>query len=341
MDQITTLTEPGASPQDLVLKPAGLKEYIAIARPDHWFKNIFMLPGMLFALLVYNTPIDLALIIRILIGVTSTCLIASANYVINEFLDAEFDRYHPEKRKRTAVVSELKAQYVYAQWLLLAAVGLSLSYFISVQFLAIEAFLLFMGIMYNVRPFRTKERVYLDVLSESVNNPIRFALGWFIFVPVALLSENLLDPAWVVIPPSSIIVAYWMGGAFLMATKRFAEYRFINNPELAGLYRKSFKRYTEESLLISMFFYAIAASFFLGIFLIKNKIELLISFPFFALLFAWYLKIGLRKDSVVQGPEKLHREKPFMAYVVFLAILLMVLIYIDIPILNWFLKKSF
>lgn len=90
-----------------------------------------------------------------------------------------------------------------------------------------------------------------------------------------------------------------------------------------------------------MFFYALTASFFLGIFLIKNKIELLISFPFFALLFAWYFKIGLRKDSVVQGPEKLHHEKPFMAYVVFLAILLMVLIYIDIPALNWFLKKSF
>ena len=207
--------------------------------------------------------------------------------------------------------------------------------------MVIEAFLLFMGLMYNVRPFRTKERVYLDVLSESVNNPIRFALGWFIFVPVALLPESLFDPSWMILPPSSILVAYWMGGAFLMATKRFAEYRFINNPELAGLYRKSFKKYTEENLLISMFFYALTASFFLGIFLIKNKIELLISFPFFALLFAWYLKIGLRKDSVVQGPEKLHHEKKFMAYVVFLTVLLIALIYFDIPALNWFLKKSF
>ncbi len=341
MNQINTLNQSGTVPQELILRPAGLKEYIAITRPDHWFKNIFMLPGMLFALLVYDTPIDLTLLVRIVIGITSTCLIASANYVINEFLDAEFDRFHPEKRKRTAVVSVLKARYVYAQWFLLTVVGLSLAYLISIPFLVIEAFLLFMGIMYNVRPFRTKERVYLDVLSESVNNPIRFALGWFIFVPTVLLPEGLLDLSWIIIPPSSIVVAYWMGGAFLMATKRFAEYRFINNPQQAGLYRKSFRKYTEESLLISMFFYAITASFFLGIFLIKNKIELLISFPFFALLFAWYFKIGLRKDSVVQGPEKLYNEKSFMAYVVFLTILIMVLIYIDIPALNWFLKKSF
>ena len=300
-----------------------------------------MFPGMIFAFIAYQTPIDLTLIGKIFLGLFCTCLIASANYVINEFLDAEFDRYHPEKKKRTAVTRVLNPAIVYAEYAVLAIIGLSLSYLINFQFLILEAFLLFMGIMYNVRPFRTKERVYLDVLSESINNPIRFALGWFIFVPLALLPENALDTSWAISPPSSIIVAYWMGGAFLMATKRFAEYRFINNPDLAGLYRKSFKYYTEEKLLISMFFYAITTAFFLGIFLIKNRIELLISFPFFALLFAWYLQIGLRKDSVVQGPEKLHHEKGYMAYVVGFAILLMILMYIDIPALNWFLKQTF
>ncbi|WP_181304112.1 UbiA family prenyltransferase [Rufibacter sp. XAAS-G3-1] len=337
----STVTFPDSPQQEAVLRPAGFKEYVAIARPDHWFKNIFMLPGMLFAFMVYNTSLDFDLLFRIVVGIVSTCLIASANYTINEYLDAEFDRFHPEKKKRSAVVTVLSPVVVYSEYLALAALGLGLSYFISMQFLALEAFLLFMGIMYNVRPFRTKERVYLDVLSESVNNPIRLALGWFIFVPAALLPASLLDPAWAFIPPSSIILAYWMGGAFLMATKRFAEYRYINNPELAGLYRKSFKKYTENSLLISMFFYAITSAFFLGIFLIKNKVELLISFPFFALLFAWYLGIGLRKDSVVQGPEKLHKETSFMVYVVLFTVLLMALVYIDIPSLNWFLKQSF
>ena len=335
------MPKPETAEQELILRPAGFKEYITIMRPDHWFKNIFMLPGMLFAFLVYNTSLDLELFIRIVIGIVSTCLIASANYVINEYLDAEFDRFHPEKKKRTAVISILNPLYVYSEYFFLVAIGLTLAYYISLPFLALEGFLLFMGIMYNVRPFRTKERVYLDVLSESVNNPIRLALGWFIFVPMAMLPASLLDFSWVIIPPSSIILAYWMGGAFLMATKRFAEYRYINNPELAGLYRKSFKYYTENSLLISMFFYALTSAFFLGIFLVKNRIELLISFPFFALLFAWYLHIGLRKDSVVQGPEKLHKEKWFMLYVVVFTMLLMALMYIDIPSLNWFLKQSF
>ncbi len=36
-----------------------------------------------------------------------------------------------------------------------------------------------MGVLYNVKPFRTKDIAYLDVLSESINNAIRLLLGWF------------------------------------------------------------------------------------------------------------------------------------------------------------------
>ncbi|WP_223284565.1 UbiA family prenyltransferase [Hymenobacter qilianensis] len=271
----------------------------------------------------------------------STCLIASANYVINEYLDAEFDKFHPIKKARTSVVKVVNPLIVYLEWLLLAVVGLSLGYLISIPFMVVSAFLLFMGIMYNVRPIRTKERVYLDVLSESVNNPIRFVLGWFIVAPALSLHDLNPFSFFNALPSSSIIVAYWMGGAYLMSTKRFAEYRLIDNPELAGLYRKSFKYYTEHSLLISMFFYALTSAFFLGIFLVKNRVELLVSFPFFALLFSWHLRIGLLNDSPVQGSEKLYTRKWFMLYVVLFCILLTVLMFVDIPWLHQLLQDHY
>ena len=46
------------------------------------------------------------------------------------------------------------------------------------------------------------------------------------------------------------------------------------------LYRKSFGQYTEQSLLISAFFYAMCSLFLCGIFIIKYKIELLLVVPF-------------------------------------------------------------
>jgi decaprenyl-phosphate phosphoribosyltransferase len=321
---------------------AGLKDYLAIIRPDYWLKNIFIIPGILFAIAVYDVSLTGNLFLKILVGFISTCLVASANYVINEYLDAEFDKFHPLKKQRTSVVREVNPTIIYAEYAFLAIVGLALGYLISLKFFVTLLFLLFMGVMYNVRPFRSKERVYLDVLSESVNNPIRFCLGWFMVSPAIGL---YMDSRWDLeffnsIPPLSIILAYWMGGAFLMATKRFAEYRLIGDKSTAGLYRRSFKFYTENSLLISMFFYALTCAFFLGIFLIKNRIEMLISFPFFALLFAWYLKIGLLKDSPVQGSEKIWTRKWFMLYIVLFTILICLLMFVDIPWLRWFLIQT-
>src|SRR3546814_13005906 len=83
-----------------------------------------------------------------------------------------------------------------------------------------------------------------------------------------------------------------MGGAFLMTVKRFAEYRNITGShgrEALHLYRRSFRHYTEKRLLVVSFLYAQMAAFFLAVFLIKYRVEYLISFPLFALLFATYL----------------------------------------------------
>jgi len=59
--------------------------YFEVARLDHWFKNVFMLPGFLLAWLFTGIPVSQALP-SALIAFFSTCFIASANYVINEWL---------------------------------------------------------------------------------------------------------------------------------------------------------------------------------------------------------------------------------------------------------------
>lgn len=304
---------------------SNLKSYIRIARIDHWFKNIFMLPGIALAMLFVDT-VSYRLIGPMFIGILSTCLIASANYVINEWLDAASDKHHPIKNKRPSVAGNIQAKYVYFEYALLVVFGLGLAYQVSYDFLAFSVLLLIMGIVYNVKPIRTKDRIYLDVLSESINNPIRLMLGWSIVV------SNMF-------PPSSILLAYWMGGAFLMGVKRYAEYRAIGDNERAGLYRRSFKFYSEQKLLLSIFFYALSSSFFLGIFLIKYRIEFLLTFPLFALLFTWYLAMGMRPNSATQDPEKLYKEPGFMSYLILLCTAVGLLFVIDLPWLQIFLNR--
>ncbi len=302
-----------------------MKSYIKIARPDHWIKNLFIVPGVILANLLTETAFTPEIGIRFIIGFLATCLIASANYVINEWLDAKFDKYHPTKKNRPVVAGNMKFSLVMLEYALLIAAGLGLSLLVSRYFVYMELCLLIMGVLYNVEPVRTKDIAYLDVLSESVNNLIRLLLGWFIIT-------NQYQP------PLSIMVGYWMGGAFLMATKRFAEYRMIDDPKRAGLYRKSFRHYTEHSLLISAFFYALAAAFLIGIFMLKYRIEYLLAMPLLFGLFCFYLYIAFKPDSAVQKPEKLYREKKLFVYIIFMVAVMVILTYIRIPALDYFVE---
>ncbi|MEM1113481.1 MAG: UbiA prenyltransferase family protein [Pseudomonadota bacterium] len=294
-----------------------LSPYINIARPDHWFKNVFMLPGVVLAVLMSpETLVDHWL--EIVLGFVSLCLLASANYTINEWLDARYDRHHPVKKDRPSATGEVSLRGVLAQYVALLCIGLGLAWSLHLAFFGTAVLFLTMGVIYNVPPIRSKDVPYLDVLSEAINNPLRLVMGW------GTIESELL-------PPSSILLSYWMGGAFLMGIKRLGEYRFIDDPQRAALYRKSFGRYNDQSLLLSSFFYALCASFFLAIFLIKYRIEFLLSFPLFAALFTWYLALGLKDNSPAQNPEKLFQERGFMLFVVFLVAAVVALFVIDIP----------
>ena len=305
-----------------------MKKYIKIARPDHWVKNAFILPGIVIAFLLTDYSISVSqFVMRFICGFIATCFIASANYVINEWLDAEFDKFHPTKKYRPVVSENMKFSLVMLEYAICIVLGVGFSLLVNIPFLVVELILLFMGVVYNVKPLRTKDIVYLDVISESVNNMLRLLLGWFI------VSDSL-------IPPSSILIGYWFAGAFLMATKRFAEYRMIGDPEKAGLYRKSFKYYTEVKLLVSSFFYAMCATFFIGVFMIKYSMQYILGMPLIFGLFCFYLAIAFKPDSAAQKPEKLYKEKSLLIYLLILVVVLIALTFIDIPMPDYWLNPT-
>ena len=304
------------------IKEANYKNYIKIARFDHWIKQLFILPGFFLAyILVGTTETTLNIAITVFLGLLATSAAASANYCINEWLDAGFDKYHPVKKNRPFVTGKLKPAIVIAEYSFFSIISLCIAYFISPEVLLSIGVFLLMGILYNVRPVRTKDLPYIDILSESLNNAIRLIIGWFCITVIVL-------------PPVSIVFGYWMGGAFLMAAKRFAEYRMIGDPEQAKLYRKSFGRYSELSLLLSTVFYGFLSIFFCGIYLIKHRIELLLFIPFLCGLFCYYLGICFKTDSAAQKPEKLYREKGLLLYTAFLFVLFIALHFINIPMLE-------
>jgi decaprenyl-phosphate phosphoribosyltransferase len=298
--------------------------YVQIARVDHWFKNSFMVLGVVLALFYDPSLFRAGSLLPLGLALLATCLVASSNYVLNELLDGPRDRLHPQKRHRPVPSGLVKAPIAYAQWIALAVAGLGLAWSLNLAFFASALWLWVMGVLYNVPPVRTKEWPYVDVLSESVNNPIRLFLGWF-----ALIGDR--------VPPLSLALSYWMIGAFFMAMKRYAEYRHIGDPSVAAAYRHSFRYYTEERLLVSILFYATACALFAGIFIVRYHLELLLFVPFAAGLFAYYLRLGLKADSPTQNPERLYRERGFVAYLVVCFVVFVALMFTSVPALyTWF-----
>jgi decaprenyl-phosphate phosphoribosyltransferase len=301
-----------------IVGKATLRGHIAIARIDHWFKNVFIIPGAVAAVAMDPGHIAPHLVKRFAFGLASVCLVASSNYVVNEVLDAPSDLAHPIKHKRPVPSGKVNIPLAYVQWLLLMVVGVFLGYQISTPF-AVTVFVLWvMGCVYNIRPVRSKDLPYVDVLSEAVNNPLRMLAGWFIVGSAS-------------VAPGSLLLSYWMVGCYFMAMKRFAEYREIADPARAAAYRKSFRFYTEDRLLVSIMFYGSAAMLFLGAFVMRYRLELFLSFPLIALVMAIYLLLGLKPNSTVQAPEGLYKEPTLMAAVVLCSVAVTVLMLVDIP----------
>ena len=307
------------SSDDLVVTtPFDWRAHVAIARPDHWFKNVFVLPGVAVALSERPHISWPDLLARAIVGLVAICLVASSNYTLNEILDAPTDRHHPTKHARPIPAGRVRIPLAYIQWLLLVAAGLLLATWISRSFVLPLFALWVMGCVYNVPPVRAKDQPYIDVLSEAINNPLRMVAGWYIVTNVTL-------------PPASLLLGYWMIGSYFMALKRFAEVRQIDDTVRAAAYRRSFRFYTQDRLIVSVMFYSAAAMLFFGAFCMRYRLELIFSFPLVALVMALYLRVALRPNSAVQTPEHLYREPALMVAVIATAMLMLGLLWIDLP----------
>jgi 4-hydroxybenzoate polyprenyltransferase len=280
------------------------------------------------ALSLTGEPATLALAGRVALGLLAVGLVASSNYTINEVLDAPYDRLHPTKRNRPVPGGRVHIPLAYVQWIALGVVGVALGAALSTGLAWALAALWVMGCVYNIRPLRTKDLPYLDVLSEAINNPLRMIAGWYLVVTD-------------VVPPATLLTSYWMVGCYFMAIKRFSEFRQIGDPAKVAAYRKSLAALSPERMLVAITFYGSAAMLFFGAFIMRYRLELVAAFPLVAVVMARYLEIGFRMDSAAQNPEKLYKERALMSAVVLCTAVMGVLMFLELPALREILDPSF
>jgi len=300
-----------------------MRAYLRAMRLGRWPRSLAIFIGSsaffyLYREVLFATDVTWV-ILQSLYAYLLTWAISTANYIINEIVDAPYDVHHPTKQNRPLVKGEIKKIPFSLMAVVISATSLYLAYlhFCTPFFYSLLA-LLVAGFVYNIKPVRTKDIPFLDSISESANNPIRFLIGWFAFSSPEI---------W---PPLSILLCWWAFGNFLMIAKRLSEFRLLK--ERAGDYRNSLRRYSEGALMFGMA--ASAVIFFLAYiyFAYMFKLETLLLFsPFVFFYFFLFFRKTMREDEVMEEPERLFMHLKFALYTLFLIAIFFLSSFLDKP----------
>ena len=195
-----------------------------LLRPRQWTKNLLLFAALVFAKELFDAE---ALVLASL-GFAAFCLASSSVYIINDLLDVERDRLHPEKRNRpiaSGAIAPGRAAIVSA---VLTVAALALAFWVAPDFGI--AVVLYLGLT-HFYSLVGKNVVILDVLLIAFGFVIR-AIAGALAIAVPISDWFILCMAFLAL--------------FLAVSKRKAE--LVALKEEAGNTRPVLERYTETSL---------------------------------------------------------------------------------------------
>ncbi len=204
-----------------------LKNYFKLLRVPQWIKNFFVFVPLIFAKQLFNFQS----LTEVLLGFTLFSFTASIVYIINDIIDADSDRQHPEKKNRPIASGKIKPSTGIITAFILLIITVVLSFGVNISFILLLAAYLVLNILYT---FSFKHIVLLDIFSIAAGFVIRVIAGAVII--------NVEVSSWLILTTMFISL-------FLAIMKRRSELNY-SIEEGSKVSRKVLsqysKRYTEQ-----------------------------------------------------------------------------------------------
>ena len=274
---------------------------LSAMRPRQWTKNLIIYFAFFFTVNQGWRLDDLEEAGRLFARTTAAfalfCLTTSAVYLINDVLDAEKDRHHPEKRHRPIAAGMLSPALATGMAIVLAAGSLALAAVLEPMFAVVAAVYLALMIAYSTF---LKRVVIVDVLTISGGFVLRAAAG-------ALILGVAISP-WLYICTS-------LGALFLGFAKRLNE--AVVAGEDAGLQRETMDDYNPRFLeqLIAIVAPATLVSYILYTFTsesLPDNHAMMLTIPFVMYGLFRYLYLVHHRNLGESPEEILLTDKPLM-----------------------------
>ena len=144
--------------------------YWQALRPQQWIKNAFVWAGFLFA----HAWHDPALAARVAAAFVAFCLLASAVYIGNDWIDVDADRAHPLKRDRSIAAGRISVAASVSMAVVLALAAFLLGSWVDAELVAILFAYLVLNAAYSLG---LKRMVIIDVIAVALGFLLRLLAG--------------------------------------------------------------------------------------------------------------------------------------------------------------------
>ncbi|MDF2960546.1 MAG: decaprenyl-phosphate phosphoribosyltransferase [Paenibacillus sp.] len=152
--------------------------YFVLMRPRQWTKNLLVFAALIFSIRLAT----MTMLGHALAGFVLFCLVSSCVYVLNDYVDRERDRMHPEKKNRPLASGAIHPQAAIVFGLVMLAVCLLLAYRFQFAFGLVLSVYFCMNVLYS---FRLKHVVIIDLLVIAAGFVLR-AVGGGLVIGVPL-----------------------------------------------------------------------------------------------------------------------------------------------------------
>lgn len=139
-------------------------------RPKDWAKNLFLYIPLFFAGDIFN----ISKLIVVFAGFVAFSFIASSIYIINDYVDKEADRKHPQKKNRPLASGKASTNIALILFFILVFGGLGLAYAVNLKFFYLLCLYFSLNIGYS---FGLKNIPIVDIFIIAIGFSLRVRAG--------------------------------------------------------------------------------------------------------------------------------------------------------------------
>lgn len=286
-----------------------MKDLLELMRPKQWIKNFFVFAAIIFS----GNFLNVDMLLKNIETFILFCITSSIIYILNDLVDIEKDKCHPEKKKRPLSSGRVsKRSAVILDIVLFIIVVLSGYELLSIRITSILMLYIVMNILYC---FKLKNIVIIDVMVIT--------FGFVLRVESGSLATGVEVSPW-------LFLCTVLLSLFLALNKRKSE--IITLKDNSAKHRKILEEYSINNIdkMLTIVNPSVLMAYCLYTFSSTQSKTMIVTIPF-VLYGIFRYEYLMDKDNIGGKPEDVFaKDKPFLINIILWIAVVITIIYLKL-----------